>query len=204
MYVLFIFASMVNENLGSLDGVESWEIRQNANKVTEEAVQRIQAQQKKAQQIQGEIKKDKAANDHLARFLTFLLKDIKQDSLVQQIYTVFFHVKHPKQDITYVRKTINAPLLVWMFAPFYQEKLPEFHLETYYQIPADVLEVKAYVAYLKQLSTSYHDNIPIDKKSLLDFLVELFVHYNLITEPGVLQNKEKREERGGKIEKYLY
>lgn len=204
MYVLFIFARMVNENLGSLDGIDSWEIRQNANKVTEEAVQRIQAQQKKAQQIQGEIKKDKAVKDHLARFLAFLLKDIKQDSLVQQIYTVFFHVKHPKQDITYVRKTINAPLLVWIFAPFYQERLAEFHLETYYQIPENVLDIKQYLSYLKQLSVSFHDNIPIDKSSLLDFLVHLFVYYQLITDEGVLQNKEKHQERVQKIEKSLY
>ena len=83
---------MADEVGGSgLDDINSGgQVREDTNKVTEEAVRRVQDNQKKAQQVGQEIKNDKATNGKYAKFLTFLLKDIKNDHLIKQIYHVFF------------------------------------------------------------------------------------------------------------------
>jgi hypothetical protein len=44
-------------------------VREDSNKVTEEDVQRVQAQSKQAKQVAQQIKKDKAINNQLAKFL---------------------------------------------------------------------------------------------------------------------------------------
>ena len=93
------------------------------NKVTEEAVRRVQDDQKKAQQVGQDIKKDKATNDKFAKFLTFLLKDIKNDDLVRQIYHVFFKTRHPETDVLYLRKSMNVIMVAGMFVPFYQAEI---------------------------------------------------------------------------------
>ena len=64
---------MADEVWGSgLDDINTWwQVREDTNKVTEEAVRRIQDNQKKAQQIGQDIKNDKATNGKYAKFLTF-------------------------------------------------------------------------------------------------------------------------------------
>jgi glucuronate isomerase len=99
------------------------------NKVTEEAVRRVQDDQKKAQQVGQDIKKDKATNNKFAKFLTFLLKDIKSDTLLKQIYHTFFKTRHEETDLIHLRKNMNTIVVVGMFVPFYQEMIKELELE---------------------------------------------------------------------------
>jgi hypothetical protein len=66
------------------------------NQVTEEAVKRVQAGSAQAKQIQAQIKQDKAANNDLAKFLEFLLQNIKTDELITAVYNTFFKVTDPK------------------------------------------------------------------------------------------------------------
>ena len=70
--------------------------KQDVNKVTEEAVRRVQASSAQAKQIQAQIKQDKAINNNLAKFLEFLLKNIKTDELMTSVYNTFFKVSDPK------------------------------------------------------------------------------------------------------------
>ena len=56
-----------------------WPLRGDVNQVSEEAVQRVQTQAKQAKQVAQQIKKDKAINHHLAQFLAFLIKEIKNE-----------------------------------------------------------------------------------------------------------------------------
>jgi hypothetical protein len=194
---------MINEISWGLEGIESWELRKDTNKVTEEAVRRIQEQQKKAQQIHQQIQQDQDQNNKFALFLSFLLKEIKNDSLIAYLYEVFFKVKHPKQQITYLRKTINTPLLVGIFAPFYPEKIEEYGLGNMYTALPKPFYVKDYIHYLKQLSPLYHDNIPIDKTSFLLFLLELLSNYGVL-DKWLLSDLEKRQKQLLIIEKQLY
>jgi hypothetical protein len=64
--------------------------------VTEEAVRRVQASSAQAKQIQAQIKQDKAINNNLAKFLEFLLKNIKTDEVMTSVYNTFFKVSDPK------------------------------------------------------------------------------------------------------------
>jgi hypothetical protein len=66
------------------------------NQVTEEAVKRVQAGSAQAKQIQAQIKQDKAANNDLAKFLEFLLQNIKTEELITAVYNAFFKVTDQK------------------------------------------------------------------------------------------------------------
>jgi hypothetical protein len=98
---------------GGLDDINiGGGVREDTNKVTEEAVRRIQDNQKKAQQVGQEIKNDKATNNKFANFLTFLLKDIKNDHLIKQIYQVFLKTRHEETDLVHLRKSMNTIIVV--------------------------------------------------------------------------------------------
>ena len=166
-----------------LDDLDSWwGVREDVNKVTEEAVRRVQDDQKKAQQVGQDIKKDKATNNKFAKFLTFLLKDIKSDTLLKQIYHTFFKTRHEETDLIHLRKNMNTIVVVGMFVPFYQEMIKELELEWIYQdiryFDGDVYLTK-YINFIKQLLPKYHDNIIIDKQEFTKLLTDISEYYEL-------------------------
>lgn len=175
---------MADEGGGTgFDSINTWwEIRENTNKVTEEAVRRVQDDQKKAQQVGQDIKKDKAVNDKFAKFLTFLLKDIKNDHLIKQIYQVFFKTRHEKTDLVHLRKSMNTIVVIGMFTPFYQDEIKELGLEWHYQ---DIfsfngnVDLTKYINYIKHLLPKYHDNIIIDKKDFTKLIILITEYYHL-------------------------
>jgi len=179
-----------------MDGLEEWWwIRQDVNKVTEQAVRRVQDDSKKAQQVGQQIKKDKAINAKFAQFLGFLLKKLDNDKVVKWIYEVFFKTKHPKTNVTYLRKNINTIIIVWIFAPFYNEEIKKLWLEDFFLAIYDFgswVTLSKYTQYLKKLSLKYHDNVPIDKSDFLGFLIDVFVHYDLLNTKK-LDNNEYAE-----------
>jgi len=152
------------------------------NKVTEEAVRRVQDDQKKAQQVGQDIKKDKATNGKFAKFLTFLLKDIKSDTLIKQIYQTFFKTRHEETDLVHLRKSANTIVVVGMFVPFYQPEIKELELEsTYHDIrrfDGDV-HLTRYIEYIKKLLPKHHDNINIDKQDFTKLLAYIAEYYQL-------------------------
>lgn len=159
------------------------QVREDTNKVTEEAVQRVQDNQKKAQQVQQEIKKDKATNDKLAKFLTFLLKDIKNDTVVKQIYHTFFKTKDEETDLVHLRKNINTTIIVGMFAPFYATQMKELGLVDIYQDLRDFdqdVYLTGYISYIKQLLPKYHDGVIIDRQDFISLLTSVSEYYELI------------------------
>ncbi len=166
-----------------LDGLTSWgEVREDTNKVTEEAVRRVQDDQKKAQQVGQDIKADKATNNKFANFLAFLLKDIKNDHLIKQIYQVFFKTRNEETDLVYLRKNMNTVVVVGMFVPFYQTEIKELGLSEIYQ---DIFSFEKetylteYIAYIKKLLPKYHDNIIIDKTEFITLLRIITEYYEL-------------------------
>ena len=87
-------------------------VREDNNQVTEEAVQRVQAQAKQAKQIAQQIKKDKAINNQLANFLTVLMRTIDNEEMIQAIVSTFFKTTDQRNQITYLRKDINVYVVV--------------------------------------------------------------------------------------------
>jgi len=159
-----------------------WQVREDTNKVTEEAVRRVQENQKKAQQIGQDIKKDKATNNKFAKFLTFLLKDIKSDIVIKQIYHTFFKTTHEETELVHLRKSMNTIVVVGMFMPFYQTEIKELELDIVYQdlrnFDNDVHLTK-YINYIKNLLPKYHDNINIDKTEFTKLLTYIAEYYEL-------------------------
>lgn len=150
--------------------------------MTEEAVRRAQDNQKKAQQVGQEIKKDKATNDKFAKFLTFLLRDIKSDTVIKQIYHTFFKTRNEETDLVHLRKSANSVVVVGMFVPFYQNIIEELDLQAIYQdifnFDGEIYLTK-YIQYIKQLLPKYHDDVSIDKPEFLKLLKHIAEYYEL-------------------------
>ena len=163
--------------------IDDWEqIRQDVNQVTEEAVKRVQAGSAQAKQIQAQIKQDKAVNNNLAQFLEFLLKTIKSEELMTAVYNTFFKVTDPKTWATYFRKKINNVVLIWFFAPFFKSQIHEYNLDSYYTdiLPHGNISLNTYMSYIRSLSKRHHDNIPIDKESLLTLIYYIMVEFGIL------------------------
>ncbi|MFZ2151206.1 MAG: hypothetical protein WAZ12_02460 [Candidatus Absconditicoccaceae bacterium] len=157
--------------------------REDANKVSEEDRKRVQEDNQKAKQASQQIKKDKKINNDMANFLGYLLKEINSDKIVSGIYNVFFKVKNPKTDITYLRKNPNNIVIVGIFAPFYKEEIKRLNLITFFEKLynfGNELNLDLYIKYLKKLSGQYHDNVPIDKEEFLNFLIDVIMEFGLI------------------------
>jgi len=192
-----------NANIG-IEWLDAAELRQDTKKVSEEAIKRVQEQGKKAKQAQQDIKQDKDVNDKLAKFLSFLLKNIKQERLIQLLYNTFFKVKHPHSDIVYLRKTINSKIIVGVFVPFYPNQAKEYKITELYSaiLPSEIKDIKTFVSYLKNLSIAYHDNIPVDKDLFLQFTTALAsIYIPVYTEKTPLERKQLIQLD---IAKYLY
>ncbi|HRX63886.1 MAG TPA: hypothetical protein P5060_02155 [Candidatus Absconditabacterales bacterium] len=175
---------MVNENIGAIDGIDTGEgIRQDVGKVTEKDVKRAQTDSKKAQQAQDEIKKDKQKNNQMAEFLSFLLKSIKNDKILDNVYQTFFKVTNPKNNMTYIRKSINNVIIVGFFVPFFQTETEKYGLKKYFeqilQFDGGRISFEKYMSYIKQLSQKYHDNIPINQQRLIGLLALISQEFGL-------------------------
>jgi len=187
------------------DGLDIWWApREDVNKVTEEDRKHIQEDGQKAKQVGQQIKKDKKINNDMANFLWYLLKSLNNDKIVGWIYNVFFKVKNPKTDITYLRKNPNTVVIVGIFAPFYDEEIKKLNLTSFFDGIYDFeenLNLDNYVAYLKKLSWKYHDNVPIDKEEFLNFLFDVIIEFGLIkTDLSIKEPLELRK----KLENMLY
>lgn len=185
---------MANEFWNLWEGLDiGWTPRQDVNKVTEEAVRRIQEEAKKAQQIHQQIQQDKQASNKLANFLSFLINTIKDDKLISILYELFFKTKHPSTWTIYLRKKINTLVVVWFFFPFYIIEAKKIWVNLFFDdlLSQEPLNLTWYINYIKKLSAKYHDNIPLDSNILIDFLVLIIDHYKLYDVPSL--NEEQRE-----------
>ncbi|MEI6773660.1 MAG: hypothetical protein WCL18_02285 [bacterium] len=145
-------------------------------------MRRVQDDQKKAQQVGQEIKSDQATNGKFAKFLAFLLKDIKNDNLIRQIYQVFFKTRHEETDLIHLRKNINTIVVVGVFVPFYQDEIKELELDILYQDTFTFdgnIDLSRYINYIKELLPRHHDNVIIDKHEFVKLLTQITEYYHL-------------------------
>ena len=164
-------------------------VREDNNKVTEEAVQRVQAQSKQAKQIAQQIKKDKAINNQLAKFLTLLMQKIDNEDLIQAIVSTFFKTTDQRNQITYLRKDINIYVVVWFFVPFFLKEAEELKIISFYEnlwVKTAWSNLEKYILYLWKVSEVYHDNIPIDQWPLITLII-------LIAQTWIKDNKQDYE-----------
>jgi len=180
-------------NIGA-EWLDSAEIKQNTNQITEDAVKRVQEQGKQAKQAQQEIKQDKKTNAGLSDFLTFIIRSIKNENLINLLYNTFFKVKHPENNITYLRKNINTKVIIGIFVPFYTQKAQEYKVTPLYEklIGKDTIKsIPHFVQYLKTLAKTYHDNIPLDKDTFTKFITEvILLHMPIHKEKDITERRQ--------------
>lgn len=160
--------------------IESWESGWSLNEgVQESDVQRIQEEARQAKKIAQQLKQDKQQNNQLAQFLTFLLSEITNENIIKWLYDTFFITIDPKTNIPYFRKTMNDVVVVWLFYPFFIEKSNELWVSHFYEKLNSAWEKSIwwYMAYLQDLSTNYHDNIPVNQTSFIQLLIEIIKEY---------------------------
>ena len=174
---------MANETWGLWEGLDvGGQPRSDVNKVTEEAVRRIQDQSKKAQQVHQQIQQDKANNNTIAQFLGFLIEAIKNEHIVSLLYDVFFKTRNPETWITHLRKKINVTVIVGLFYPFYIKEADKFGVSKLFKellTTSGTLDFREYVAYIKRLASKYHDNVALDQEHLLKLLSEIIKYFEI-------------------------
>lgn len=196
---------MANEFWNLWEGLDIWWApREDINKVTEEAVRRIQEESKQAKQVHQQIQQDKQANSKLANFLTFLINNIKDEKLITLLYELFFKTKHPNTGTTYLRKKINTLVVVWFFFPFYMKESKEIWISSIFEdlLTKEPMNLTWYINYIKKLSIKYHDNIPLDTALLMNFLIAVINHYKLYDIPSL--DDEQREKFILQVKNELY
>ena len=190
---------MVNEVYTGNEWIDAGEgVRSDVSKVTEQDVKRAQWDTAQAKKAQEEIKKSKAINNNVAKFLSFLLKNIKNEELISSIYNTFFKVIDNRTKTTYLRKSVNDIVIVGFFAPFFVKEIERFWLKQYFD---DLMNDKSnhniteYIEYIKRISRKYHDNVPINKDNLLNLLSliiwEFGINKDALSESG--KDKIKKE-----------
>jgi len=171
---------MTNEIGGiGLDDLNTWwQVRENTNKVTEEAIRRIQDDQKKAQQIGQQIQDDKKNNAKFAKFLWFLLEEIKSEKLIQHIYKTFFI--HTNKDSNDENNHHHIEILTGAFVPFYQQQAQNIGIVDSIEIKRDkVISLTNYVEYIKWLLLTYDKEKRIKKTEFAELITHIAIQYQL-------------------------
>ena len=108
------------------------------------------------------------------------------------IYHTFFKTQNPEDNQVYLRKTANSLVLIWFFAPFYQDKIKESDLEQYFEKLwiQENIDFGGYLEYLTSLSEKYHDNVPIIQDALVDLIYQIVSYYK-ITKPWLKEDEIK-------------
>ena len=156
--------------------------RSDVNKVTEEAVRRIQDQSKKAQQVHQQIQDDKANNTNIAKFLSLLMESIKNDRIVSLLYDVFWKTKNPETWVTHLRKKINVTVIAGFFYPFYIKESEKIWVSGLFDTLLSEkwpMDLHIYINYIKRLAAKYHDNIALDQDHLLKLLLEIIKYFKV-------------------------
>ena len=195
---------MVNEVYTGNEWIDAGEgVRKDISKVTEQDVKRAQWDADQAKKAQEEIKKSKIKNNNIAKFLEFLLKTIKNEELISSVYNTFFKVVDTRTKTVYLRKSVNDLVIIWFFAPFFVNEIGKFWLDQYF---IDLMTNKSnnnlseYLDYIRRLSRKYHDNIPINKDSLLN-LIALIIWEFWINKDAL--NEQSRDRIKKEIDKKL-
>ena len=154
-------------------------VRKDLNQIGEDAIAQAQEQARQAKKIAGQIQKDKAINFQFAKFLSFLLGEIKNEAIIKEMYETFYKTINPKNNITYLRKDANTMVMAGFFVPFFIQDAQRFGiLPAYSRLePEHTKTLSEYVAYLGKLSSTYHDNIPINQSAFINLVVLIATHY---------------------------
>lgn len=174
-------------------------------KITDAMKEAVAEQARQSKVIAGQIAGSKAQHNAYAKFLIFLLSQIKSETLISILYNLFFVTKDPYHGTKYIRKSSNYPVIIGMFVPFFWDKIIEYKMQSLYSTlydPTMIITPTNYLIYLKQLASSMHDNIALDQELLLQCIMEIYKEFHII-DPQAL-TEEKYEQIHALIRQELY
>ncbi len=174
-------------------------------KVTDAMKEAVAEQARQWKLIAWQIAGSKAQNNAFAKFLTFLLSQIKSENLISILYNLFFTTKDPYHGTIYIRKSSNYPIIVGLFVPFFWDKIIEYKMQSLYNTlydPKMIINPTNYLVYLKRLANVMHDNIALDQELLLQCIMEIYKEFHII-DPQALTD-EKYEQIHALIKQELY
>ncbi len=174
-------------------------------KITDAMKEAVAEQARQSKAIAGQIAGSKAQHNAYAKFLIFLLSQIKSETLISILYNLFFVTKDPYHGTKYIRKSSNYPVIIGMFVPFFWDKIIEYKMQSLYSTlydPTMTITPTNYLIYLKQLASSMHDNIALDQELLLQCIMEIYKEFHII-DPQAL-TEEKYEQIHALIRQELY
>ena len=154
----------------------AWETGEWSKESVQQAISRIEKNQKKASQTRGQIRKQKKENTQLAQFLIMLINTLTNSKVLTALHHVFFS---PETGGPY--KNVNHKVVVGLFIPFYRAEMEQFKLQEFYQelLPPveETIVLSNYIDYLKKLSFKYHDDIALNQQNLLQLIVYIVLHF---------------------------
>lgn len=176
----------MGESIDQWIGANEWA---ESSESKEQAIARIEKEQKKAAQTRWQIQQSKKKNQNLAAFLTFLLQHINNDKIISLFHSVFFH----KTSIG--TSHVNHVVFVGMLAPFFWSEAEQIGVSKLYDefySPSVIQWLEPYISYLKKLSYAYHDDVALDQQQLLQLIIEILKHFS-ITDTSWYTDEEKKE-----------
>lgn len=174
-------------------------------KITDAMREAVAEQARQTKAIAGQISGSKAQHNAYAKFLAFLLWQIKSEELIRILYNLFFTTKDPYHGTKYIRKSSNYPVIIGMFVPFFRDKIIEYKMQSLYSPlyePTMVINPTTYLIYLKKLANWMHDNIALDQQLLLECIMEIYKEFHIIDPQSLTE--EKYEQIHTLIKKELY
>ena len=148
--------------------------------VSAEAVARVEQNQKKAKAIAQQIQQSKSDNGHIAAFLVMILQTVSDDKLIIALHHVFF-----EEDTGGNTHNVNDKLIAGLFAPFFENVLEDFHVDTYYKELIDTQSARSidgYTDYLKRLSGAYHNNVALNQQKLTQLIIYILTYFSIISD----------------------
>lgn len=186
--------------------IDTWSSHKEwTEKITDAMKEAVAEQARQSKIIAGQIAWSKAQHNAYAKFLIFLLSQIKSETLISILYNLFFVTKDPYHGTKYIRKSSNYPVIIGMFVPFFWDKIIEYKMQSLYATlydPTMIITPTNYLIYLKQLAHSMHDNIALDQELLLQCIMEIYKEFHII-DPQAL-TEEKYEQIHALIRQELY
>lgn len=175
------------------------------NKISDAMHEAIAEQARQSKAIAWQIAGSKAQNNAFAKFLVYLIKQIKSEELISILYKLFFTTKDPHHGMTHIRKSSNYPVIIGMFAPFFRDKIIEYKLQSLYTPvydPTMSINPSNYLHYLKKLASAMHDNIALDQWLLLQCIMEIYQEFGIVDKQALTE--EKYQQVYTLIQKELY
>jgi len=160
------------------------------------AIDRIEKEQKKASETRWQIRKQKKEDIHMATFLTFLLQTLESDKIIISLHKVFF-----SEDTGGAQVNVNHKVIIWFFAPFYQDEIEQYWLNPLYHEliqwsqlshQSSSIKLSSYIEYLKKVSYTYHNNFALDQQQLLQLIINILLHFEVI-DVTQLKDEQKKE-----------